>query len=299
MIKAVKLLFEELVEKDNAPLKYIITYKFSQDYLELLFSAVRGLNGRNNNPTFSQFKAAYRRLLHIHDNTIVSGNCTVQDNTAILPTIAEDCVNHSQETPVSRKYDFSQTMQETPDHDYCTYSPSDSLSTFTATIVTYIAGIVAKKLIKIIGCKVCANSLYTTPPPDYDQRFILIKLKDNGGLTYPASDVLKLAEITGRVFRRYIAACNGRPTNMKNTKQIVLTGVLSHTCNTSLFENLQEHMFDTEITDNHIHKLCKSIILKYLEVRFHHEAKSFTSQIRGQNIRNKLTKNISQFMSEL
>ena len=68
MIKAVKLLFEELVEKDNAPLKYIITYKFSQDYLELLFSAVRGLNGRNNNPTFSQFKAAYRRLLHIHDN---------------------------------------------------------------------------------------------------------------------------------------------------------------------------------------------------------------------------------------
>ena len=186
MIKAVKLLFEELVEKDNAPLKYIITYKFSQDYLELLFSAVRGLNGRNNNPTFSQFKAAYRRLLHIRDNTIVSGNCTVQDNTAILQTIAEDCVNHSQETPVSRKHDFSQTMQETPDHDYCMYSPSDSLSTFTATIVTYIAGFVAKKLIKTIECKVCANSLYTTPPPDYDQRFILIKLKDNGGLTLPS-----------------------------------------------------------------------------------------------------------------
>ena len=66
-------------------------------------------------------------------------------------------------------------------HDYCMYSPSDSLSTFTATIATYIAGFVAKKLIKTIECKVCANSLYTTPPPDYDQRFILIKLKDNGG----------------------------------------------------------------------------------------------------------------------
>jgi hypothetical protein len=149
-----------------------------------------------------------------------------------------------------------------------------------------------KKLIEKLECKVCANALYTTTPPDYDKRFVLIKLRDNGGLTYPSSDVLKLEEITERVLRRYLAACNGKPTNRKNTKQLVLAGVLSHTCNTSLFENLHAHMFDTEVTDNHIHKLCRSIINKYLEVRFHHEAKSFTSEIRGQNIRNKLTKTI-------
>lgn len=196
MIRVVKSLFEELVEKDNAPLQYIITYKFSQDYLELFFSAVRGLNGHNNNPTFNQFKAAYRRLLNIYDNTIVSGNCTAQDNTIILPTAAQDCVNNNQETSAGRKYDVSQKMQETPDHDYCKYSPSDCLSSFTATIFTYIAGFVAKKVIKTIKCKVCANALYTTEPPNYDQRFVLIKLRDNGGLTYPSSDVLKLAELT-------------------------------------------------------------------------------------------------------
>ena len=91
--------------------------------------------------------------------------------------------------------------------------------------------------------------------------------------------------LTERVFRRYTATCNGKPTNRKNTKQKVLTGVLSRTCNTSLFENLQEHMYDTEITDNHFHKLCKAIINKYLEVRFHYEARSFTLHIRGLNIR--------------
>ena len=100
MIRVVKSLFEELVEKD-APLKYILTYKFSQDYLELSFSAARALNGRNNNPTFKQFKAAYRRLLNLHDNTIVSGNCTAQDNTVILSTTAEACINNDQD---SRKH---------------------------------------------------------------------------------------------------------------------------------------------------------------------------------------------------
>lgn len=258
MIDAVKSLFQDLNEKKNASFKYILTYKFSQDYLELFFSAVRALNGRNNNPTFKQFKAAYRRLLNLHDNAIVSGNCTAQDNTVILPANAEVCDN-DQETSVSRKYDFSQTMLETPDHDYCMYSPSDCYSTFTATIVTYIAGFVVKKVIEAIECKICANALYATTPPDYDKRFILIKLRDNGGLTYPSKDVLKIAELTERVFRRYTASCNGRPTNRKNTKQIVLTGVLTHTSNTSLFENLQEHMFDTEITDNHIHIKSHSI----------------------------------------
>lgn len=89
-----------------------------------------------------------------------------------------------------------------------------------------------------------------------------------------------------------MSACNSKPTNRQNAKQLVVTGVLSHTCNSSVFENLHNHMFDTEITDNHIYKLSKSIINKYLQVRFHHEAKSFTSQIRGENIRNKLTKTI-------
>ena len=117
----------------------------------------------------------------------MSGNCTAQDNTVILPANAEVCDN-DQETSVSRKYDFSQTMLETPDHDYCMYSPSDSHSTFTATIVTYIyiyswiCG--KKKYLKQLNAKFVPDALYTTTPSDYDKRFILIKLRDNGGLTY-------------------------------------------------------------------------------------------------------------------
>ena len=45
-------------------------------------------------------------------------------------------------------------------------------------------------------------------------------------------------------------------------------------------------MFDTEVTDNHIHTLCKSIVNTYIQVGFYHEAKTFTSSIRGTNARN-------------
>ena len=43
--------------------KACLTYKLSQDHLELFFSAVRAAGGFNNNPTAQQFMAAYKRLL--------------------------------------------------------------------------------------------------------------------------------------------------------------------------------------------------------------------------------------------
>ena len=42
--------------------KACLTYKLSQDHLELFFSAVRAAGGFNN-PTAQQFMAAYKRLL--------------------------------------------------------------------------------------------------------------------------------------------------------------------------------------------------------------------------------------------
>ena len=58
--------------------------KFSQDHAELPFLAVRALNGRNGNPSFIQFKAAYTRILIIHDSFIVSGSCIAQDENEIV-----------------------------------------------------------------------------------------------------------------------------------------------------------------------------------------------------------------------
>lgn len=33
--------------------KYLLTYRFSQDHLEILFAKIRSRHGNNNNPTFN------------------------------------------------------------------------------------------------------------------------------------------------------------------------------------------------------------------------------------------------------
>lgn len=66
-------------------ISYLLTYKLSQDHLEIFFSCIRRMGGFNNNPTCRQFKTTYKKLI-IHVNCFISegSNCTVQDETKIL-----------------------------------------------------------------------------------------------------------------------------------------------------------------------------------------------------------------------
>ena len=59
-IRSVRSLYNSLVV--TGKLNYILTYKLSQDHLELFFGAVRAAGGFNNNPNAIQFVAAYKRL---------------------------------------------------------------------------------------------------------------------------------------------------------------------------------------------------------------------------------------------
>lgn len=55
---------------------YLLTYKLSQDYLEMFFSAIRARGGFNNNPNALQIKSAYRRLLIRNElREFENGNC--------------------------------------------------------------------------------------------------------------------------------------------------------------------------------------------------------------------------------
>lgn len=55
----------------------IPTYSLTQDPVEIFFGKCRALNGYNDNPTFQQFKSAYRKIL-VHSTVFLSkgSNCT-------------------------------------------------------------------------------------------------------------------------------------------------------------------------------------------------------------------------------
>ena len=95
-IDSIQSIFSDLVEKEEAPMNYCLTYKFSQDHLELFFGAIRSSGGFNNNPTAQQFTAAYKRLLLRSSIEGHNGNCTKQDETDILEVIGDSIWNHVQ-----------------------------------------------------------------------------------------------------------------------------------------------------------------------------------------------------------
>ena len=54
---------EELVFRSGNPYKYLLTYKLSQDHLEMFFSCVRARGGFNDNPNTLQLKYVFRKIL--------------------------------------------------------------------------------------------------------------------------------------------------------------------------------------------------------------------------------------------
>ncbi|KYN20001.1 THAP domain-containing protein 9, partial [Trachymyrmex cornetzi] len=82
-LQSIKDIAETLIatKKQN----FLLTYKMSQDHLEMFFSAIRTKGGHNNNPSARQFSYAYRRLLHHTKLTVLPhGNAIAQDDTNIL-----------------------------------------------------------------------------------------------------------------------------------------------------------------------------------------------------------------------
>ena len=122
-VESTVAIFNELVGKPYSPLKYLLTYKLSQDHLELFFGAVRSSCGCNNNPTVRQFTAAYKRLLMRHNVEGGLGNCTVQDSTTILSVTLDSIpLNGLQQDTldmsVARMYDLQPRVPLASDHDY-------------------------------------------------------------------------------------------------------------------------------------------------------------------------------------
>ena len=62
-IKSIIEMSDEMFTLPENPFKYILTYKLSQDHIELLFSCIRSKGGWNNNTNSLQIKYALRKML--------------------------------------------------------------------------------------------------------------------------------------------------------------------------------------------------------------------------------------------
>ena len=113
-MKSIRGLFNDLVGQAEAPFKYLLTYKCSQDHLELFFGAIRSSGGFNNNPTSQLLIAAYKRLFLRSSIASGKGNCPKLEEVDILHI----CCHHHTAYWCSESCDLQQTFPRCVRHTH-------------------------------------------------------------------------------------------------------------------------------------------------------------------------------------
>ena len=128
-------LHKKLVLSEEEPLNQLLGYKFSQDHLELFFSAVRARGGFNNNPTARQFKAAFKRLLVRHHIQHNEGNCSFLEEVSIL---------HVNGVGVST-VDLRGSVSVEDDTDFSALPDIGEVSEYKQAVINYICGFIVRQ----------------------------------------------------------------------------------------------------------------------------------------------------------
>lgn len=137
------------------------------------------------------------------------------------------------------------------------------LSPFQENVIGYISGYVVRMAEKIIKCTPCINSLHSEYGGAHPTALNLLFKKTRGGLIIPSKDVTDLCIITNTYFKN--ANIN---LKLKNQDERLALRILCDLNIGELFPSLHSHQFDTEIDNNHIYKLTKTIIKCFIKIKF-------------------------------
>lgn len=276
-IDSLLLLGRDLLLGSNPPLKYLLTYKLSQDHLELFFSAVRRYGGWNNNPSSYQFSSAYRALLShagVSFSAGVNTNCVPQDTTSILNV---QRATASEQTPVLT---FKEALC---DH---TYAPAvNRLSPFVDGILDYIAGWLVRKVLNVVNCADCATALVKSP--EAPSLGGLLELKDNGGLFMPSVDVIKFVRHCEVVLRSTVDVKHVRSGQWEG----LVTNKMLSSLPSGLFSHLADHFSSTaKGIDTHYSILVKLLCDQFIKVRRFHSIRLTNIFLEGESLRKQYNK---------
>lgn len=252
MIVCLRNIFPLFLKLKEHNLSYLLTYKLSQDYLETLFSILRGRGGWNNNPNVLQFKSAYKKIMVRHElKEFANGNCLF-DNVAILHVSSAKI-----KCPVGDYNSLQTTISF--DHDYV--KTCFELSHFAEEIVQYIAGYVAYKLIRdSVTCSFCKDQLLGEKMP------LLSELKNRGPYVAPSESVKKICKISERILRE-------SPVSTPNIKKTLLNKIAYHIADFFNSPEMHKHVLFQNVLDNHRSQLCKFVAERYINIRLFAEAK--------------------------
>ena len=248
-------------------LKYIRTYRFSQDHLEIFFSCIRQAGGFNNNPSAKQFQAIFKKMMFRSGVAITpsaAANVITRDSTGVELISPEHYQNHKQSA------DDICDPEECALSDHSYSSRLDAISPFVENILCYICGWIARSLIKKLKCPDCA-SIITTDKQSWTKGGLIV-LKDNGGLIYPSDGLVKIVTVAEKTLRTIVNVHNATKTPTEHWGHYLEMAVLSEcTKLEQIFPLATQHFLDTASgCDNHFFCLVRLICTSFLNLRQHH-----------------------------
>ena len=217
--------------------RYVLSYKFSQDHLELFFNAVRRSCGWNDNPTAIQMRYIMRRFLaHAGVESSTTGNCQLPPD------------------------ELNDVLEESPS-DFDVLSTCH-LSPYVSNVSVYIAGFVVRKMLRTETCPDCRLELIASSSNATSSTHFL-RLKDHGGLLVPSNDIVKVVQTTKQVIR----TLPKKDTSPSNIVPKVLAELVSETVFSSL------HFLQS----GHRYNILKTAVSNYSKIRSFHICKSRNS----------------------
>ena len=221
-----------------------------------------------------------------------AGNCTLQDDTALLQSGTSTYVPPDKDTPPHQEDEFNPFEVEAfagPDHTYDTRR----LSLLIENVVVYVAGWVVRKIIPALSCNSCRVSLVSESlsPSHYKESFHLLHLKQNGGLVVPSDACIHVILTTEKHIRQ-IQGDHMQYVNKNLSLLRLQTKVIGDIGKGDIFDNPQ-HALDTQNgIENHHFSLIRLLVSTYYTVRHHHIVKLHNSKMQGKSIRHLMTKTI-------
>lgn len=276
---SLKDLYQDRV-KNLKQLKYILSYKLSQDHLEIFFGCIRSKGGYNNNPTSRQFQAAMRRLLvHAEVRGSEHGNAIALDSTSVL-----HCSSASPQMSYKNMdfENFDELKRVFNEHDYFLLPKLSTLSQYVEDVVAYIAGFVVRKVKLVVKCEECLQII------ESDVVTSRLTLKKSHGYMSNASQFVIVVCKLGEQYLRFHKELFSKRSTTYVQKYIILKVLNNLPAN--LVEPFSNHLFDEEPLSNHFISLIKIILEFFFKVRLHHELSKIQS--KDERIRHILTKTI-------
>ena len=275
--KSILALAKHLLNRSYNPFEYVLTYRFSQDQLEMFFSKIRSRMGWNNNPNALQFKWALRALLQKNQVTASQrANCSVVEESKL----AEEADHIDNKVPALLN---SSTIWH---------------------VLMYIGGYIVKKVTGCIKCAECATALITeedTQPSQiqsdhsYSQpsssKSSLTSFKTYGKLISPSSSVLNVVKQADKSLRNMVVKWSQLTDKSIPVVQRDVLQEVKPTVFKSLEQHSQEtHVLDENLQDDHITTIIKKITFLYTKIFLHQFSKVYTERIVRQGAPSKRQK---------